>query len=86
MRLSNVAVALTNEADALALAQANVGQSGCISVVKSVQVECTFHLYQNLLLTLSHMLNELPMVDGTDATFPCELLRKFLIIRQIGQI
>lgn len=46
----------------------------------------TPHLYQRLPHPLSHLLKELPIVDGMDANILCEFLLKVIKIRQAGQM
>jgi hypothetical protein len=46
----------------------------------------TPHLYQRLPHPLSHLLKELPAVDGTDINLSCYFLVKVIKIRQVGQM
>jgi hypothetical protein len=46
----------------------------------------TPHFYQRLPHPLSHLLKELPVVDGIDVGLMCDFLLKELKIRQMGQM
>jgi len=46
----------------------------------------TPHFYQRLPHPLSHLVKELPVVDGTDVNILCDFLLKVIKLRQVGQM
>ena len=46
----------------------------------------TPHFYQRIPHPLSHLLKELPVVDGTDVNVLCDFLFKVIKISQVGQM
>jgi L-lactate utilization protein LutC len=71
--VSTVTVAVTNHTENLLayVAQANAGNNptGLLSLGQSANQVFTPHFYQRLPHTLSYLLKELPVVDGTDISF-----------------
>ena len=53
---------------------------------QGIQQVFTPHFYQRLPHPLSHLLKELPVVDGTDVNLLCDFLLKVIKVRQVGQI
>jgi hypothetical protein len=88
--LSTVTVAVNNNVGALsahvAQADAGINAAGLPSLGQSASQVFTPHFYQRLPHLLSHLLKELPVVDGTDVNLLCDFLLKIFKIRQVGQM
>ena len=65
---------------------ARVNAAALSSLGQGASQEFTPHFYQRLPHPLSHLLKELPIVDGTDVNLLCDFLLKVLKIRQVGQL
>jgi hypothetical protein len=76
--VSTVTVAVTNDKETLSaapVAQANAGNNAATLPSKSQSASPVFtpHFYQKLLHPLSHLLKELPVLDGTDVSLLCDI-------------
>ena len=60
--------------------------AGLPSLGQSAIQVFTPHFYQRLPHPLSHLLKELPVVDGTDVNLLCDFLLNVIKIRQVGQM
>jgi len=90
VNVNNDTVAVNNSTSALAaqIAQPNSGLEtvGVPATAQSVNQVFTTHFYQILPHPLSHLMKELPVVDGSDVNLLCFLMTQVLKIRQIGQM
>jgi hypothetical protein len=88
--VSTVTVAVNYHTEALSapVVQANARKNavGLPSLCQSGSPVFIRHFYQRLPHRLSHVLKELPVVDGTDISLLCDLWMKVHTIRQVGQI
>ena len=89
-KMSTDTVAVNNDTSALA---AQVEQPNSVfgtvrvpALVQSVNQVFTTHFYQRLPHPLSHLIKELPVVDGTDVNLLCDFMTQVLKIRQVGQM
>jgi hypothetical protein len=83
--VSTVTVAVTSHTEALPAHGAQEA-AGLPSLGQSAHQVCTPHFYQRLPHPLSHLLKELPVVDGTYVSHLCDFLLKVFKIRQVGQM
>ena len=88
--MSTVTGAVDVEVSTLAdqIAQVNMGNVAAQVTPSGQGIKQVFspHLYQRLPHPLSHLLKELPIVDGTDVNLLCDFLLKVIKIRQVGQM
>jgi hypothetical protein len=75
--LSTVTAAVTNHMHALPV-QVAQAVTGLLSTDQSANRVFTLHFYQRLPHALSHLLKELPVVDGADLSLLCDFLLKVL--------
>lgn len=87
--VSTVTAAVNNDIEALLMqvAQASTGINAATSpsLGQGASQVFTPHFYRRLPHPLSHLLKELPIMDGTDVNLWCDFLLKVLKIRQVGQ-
>jgi len=70
------------------IAQVNAGMVAAQVTPSGQWIQQVFtpHFYQRLPHTLSHLLKELPVVDGTVIKLLCDFLLKVIKISQVGQM
>jgi hypothetical protein len=87
---STVAVTVNSETRNLAAQAAQVNAeisvAGVPAAVPSASQVFTPHFYQRLPHPLSHLVKELPVVDGIDVNLLCDFLAQVLKIRYVGQM
>ena len=88
--VSTDTVAVSNETNALAAQVAQpksgLGTVGVPAPAQSVNQVFTQHFYQRLPHPFSHLMKELPVVEGTDVKLLCDFKTQVLKIRQVGQM
>ena len=73
-------------ADQIAQVNAGLVAAQLTPSVQGIKQVSTPHFYQRLPHPLSHLLKELPVVDGTDVKLLCDFLLKVIKLGQVGQM